>query len=48
MSNEAFFYWGMVVTTFLVLAALLTFRELVERGLEQRLKERDDSGRQRD
>ena len=36
MSDDTLFYWGMIVTTFLGLAALLTARELIEMRLEER------------
>lgn len=36
MSNDTFLYWGMVVTLFLGLAALLTARELLVGYLERR------------
>lgn len=34
MSNDTFLYWGMIVTVFLVMAAILTLRELIEQRLE--------------
>ena len=43
MSQDTFLYWGMLVTVFLVLAALLTARELVEQRLEARAAESGDS-----
>lgn len=36
MRDQDLLYWGMVVTMFLIIAALLTARELFERYLEQR------------
>lgn len=41
MSDDTLFYWGMVVTMFLFLAALLTARELFERYVDD---DEDDSG----
>ncbi len=38
MSNEAFLYWGMLVTVFLLLAAIVTARELLEQHLERRAR----------
>lgn len=34
MSNDTFLYWGMIVTVFLVMAGILTLRELIEQRLE--------------
>lgn len=36
MRDQDLMYWGMVVTMFLLIAALLTARELFERYLEER------------
>jgi hypothetical protein len=42
MSNDTFLYWGMIVTAFLLIAAMLTARQLFENYLadrEARLRE---------
>lgn len=36
MRDETLFFWGMVVTMFLLIAAMLTARELFEMYLEKR------------
>jgi hypothetical protein len=36
MRDQDLLYWGMVVTMFLLIAALLTARELFERYIEER------------
>ncbi len=36
MSNQTFLYWGMIVTMFLVIALVLTAREIIEQHLEER------------
>jgi hypothetical protein len=36
MQDESLLYWGMVVTSFLLIAAMLTARELFEMYLERR------------
>ena len=41
MRDDQLFYWGMVVTIFILISAMLTARELFERYLERRATERD-------
>jgi len=36
MSSDNFLYWGMVVTAFLLIAAILTARQLLENYLRER------------
>jgi hypothetical protein len=36
MRDETLLYWGMVVTSFLLIAAMLTARELFEMYMERR------------
>ena len=36
MRDQSLFYWGMVVTIFLFIAAMLTARELFEMHMEKR------------
>ena len=36
MRDQSLFYWGMVVTIFLLVAAMLTARDLFETYLEKR------------
>ena len=40
MLDQTLLYWGMVVTIFILFAALLTARELFERYLERRANEK--------
>ena len=41
MRDQTLFYWGMVVTMFIMIAAVLTARELLDMYFEQR--DADDS-----
>ena len=41
MRDQSLFYWGMVVTMFIMIAAVLTARELLDMYFEQR--DADDS-----
>lgn len=41
MRDQTLLYWGMVVTTFLIIAGLLTARELFEIYLEKRADARE-------
>lgn len=36
MSDQTFLYWGMVVTMFLLIAAMITARDLFESYMEKR------------
>lgn len=48
MNDEQLFYWGMVVTIFILISAMLTARELFERYLERRAAHRKPAGTGRD
>ena len=41
-------YWGMVVTTFLIIAGVLTARELFEKYLEERREKKQLAGNSSD
>lgn len=43
MRDQDILYWGMVVTMFLLIAAVLTARELFERYLEEREEKQQTS-----
>jgi len=43
MRDQDILYWGMVVTMFLLIAAVLTARELFERYLEERREAQQDN-----
>jgi hypothetical protein len=36
MRDQTLLYWGMVVTIFIIIAAMLTARELIDRYFEKR------------
>ena len=40
MRDQTLLYWGMVVTVFIFISAMLTARELIERYFEKRNRER--------
>jgi hypothetical protein len=42
--DETLFFWGMVVTMFLLIAAMLTARELIEMYFEERNPGDDEDG----
>ena len=42
MREETLLYWGMVVTVFLLISAMITARELFERYIEKRSAEDDE------
>ena len=42
MRDQTLFYWGMVVTSFLLIAAMLTAREMIEMYFEDREEEETD------
>lgn len=42
MRDQTLFYWGMVVTIFLLIAGMLTARELFDMYLERRKTAEDD------
>lgn len=44
MSDQTLLYWGMVVTMFLVIAAIITAREMVESDLKLRYGNEDNPG----
>ena len=44
MRDQDILYWGMVVTTFLIIAGVLTARELFERYLEERREKQHPAG----
>ncbi len=46
MRDESLLYWGMVVTVFILISAMLTARELIEMYFEKRRREleKDESG----
>ena len=46
MRDATLLYWGMVVTVFIFISAMLTARELIEMFFEKRHREQqeDDSG----
>ena len=44
MRDQDILYWGMVVTTFLIIAGVLTARELFERYLEERRDRQQPGG----
>ena len=46
MRDQTLLYWGMVVTMFLVIAALLTAPELIEMHFERRRRQADRDGHQ--
>ena len=43
MRDQSLLYWGMVVTSFLIIAAMITARELFEMYMEKR-SAREDEG----
>jgi len=43
MSDQTLLYWGMVVTMFLLIAAMITARELFEIYLEKRAEQSDEA-----
>ena len=42
MRDETLLYWGMVVTIFMLISAMLTARELIERHFEKRRRELEE------
>ena len=41
MSDETLLFWGILVTAFLAIAALITARDLVERQLDRKSSSKD-------
>lgn len=42
MRDQTLLYWGMVVTAFILISAMLTARELVEMYFEKRRREQQE------
>jgi hypothetical protein len=43
MSDQTFFYWGVLVSMFLFFAAVLTIRQVLENMLNDRATKNNDS-----
>ena len=43
MRDQTLMYWGMVVTMFILISAMLTARQLVEMYFEKRRQEQQDN-----
>ena len=46
MADQTLLYWGMVVTMFILIAGMLTARELIEMYFEKRREELERESRQ--
>ena len=46
MTDQTLLYWGMVVTIFILIAGMLTARELIEMYFEKRREELERKSRQ--
>ena len=43
MRDQTLLYWGMVVTIFIFISAMLTARELIEMFFEKRRRDREEN-----